>query len=157
MCTLDTERPEGGWWSAARFLDAAKSVHGSKFSYPDIVEGAPIKSYSSVNAVCKLCGYVTDVSVDSHIKYGVGCASCDDRMVWTSRTFHKNARHLLGWEYERYDYYVAPDMIEHGIRSHLHVRCKTCKRRWFPTIESHILKKEGCPFVKVHPAHKTAK
>ena len=155
-CFLDTYRPKKGWWSYERFLLHSKLKYGDQFTYPDLNENDPVKSYSQIRFVCKKCLYESETSVSWHLhESSGGCMSCEGRLIWTYKTFHKNAEFHLKELYHNFEYYISREMIKKGSESPLHVRCKTCKRRWFPTIQEHILDKRGqCPFEKVHPSHR---
>ena len=152
-CTLDTERPDKGWWSYKRFIREVKLIHEDRFEYPDLKDGDPIKSYSQIRVVCKRCSYESELSVSWHVDERFGCIACENKLTWTRKTFHKNAKFCLKENYDKYEFHITEDMIRDGSMSPLHVRCRTCKRRWFPTIHDFVLNYSGCKFEKVHPMH----
>jgi hypothetical protein len=129
-------------WTKNRLLIKAKEIHGDQFDYSLVLEEQILSAYSEITIRCTICDYIWTPNIHNHITGKSGCPQCYGRIGWTLTTFIARAIEI---HVALYDYSLITEADVVNQRSHVWIICNKCKRRWCPTITSHINGKRGCP------------
>jgi len=123
------------------FVELAKSIHGKKFNYDDVVY---VNSKTKVKIKCNKCGKTFLQTPHDHLS-GYGCPFCVGRNK-TTEDFINEARLIHGdkYTYENVVYVIGHDKI-----------CITCPKHgeFWQTPSAH-LSGQGCPICKTSKLEK---
>lgn len=133
-------------YTLERFLKRAKDIHGDKFDYADTKEKHIKNNQSNIFFTCKKCKHSSTMSINYHLDRGGGCSRCGHGMWYPERIIEEGIRIYSG-------IYSYDKLIEEGIKidtvqTHIPVFCKKCQETWYPTINTHINQRKGCPICK---------
>lgn len=127
-------------WTLDRLLIRLNEVHGDKFDYSQITKEHVKNSESRIPVTCKTCYHRWEPDIHSHVR-GTKCPGCVKRVPWTLERVLIRFAEVHG---DIYDYSEITREQIINCNSHIPIICKTCNRRWNPTIDSHV-KGGGCP------------
>lgn len=124
------------------FLERAKNIHGDKFDYSQLTKQDIKNANSKIKIICKICDYNWMPSITVHINHKRGCPCCGGVAPWTLDRFLEKALLIHN---NHFDYSCITEECIKNSRSTIKLICNACKYICFPSIDSHINGKTGCP------------
>lgn len=129
-------------WTLEQFLTRARQIHGNKFDYTHITKDNIKNKKSKISIICKICRYLHNPTIDSHIHSKGQCPKCSGKIPWTLENFLSKAKEIHS---DKYNYDEITNKDIQGRKSKIPVICKICSNKWAPRICDHITGKTGCP------------
>ena len=139
-------------WNVVTIKQHANEIHGNKYNYEELTEECNIKNQQSRFPVkCNTCTYRWTPTINEHIINKKGCPKCyksqnkkrNRKTKWNINTIKQRAHEIHGDKYN-YDAFTDNCLIVNQM-SRFPAKCNICDHCWNPTIQIHILYKNGCP------------
>ena len=121
--------------SPASFVERARTVHDSKYTYVNIT--LPDGVHSKVQIVCPVHGQFEQKAND-HLR-GCGCFKCRSNYPKTPDIIVDESRSVHG------DKFTYDTSTIRGMMNKMLVTCTTCECTFFQTPNDHIKHQAGCP------------
>lgn len=129
-------------WTVELLLFRSTEVHKGAYEYPGISLMKEIWCDTKISIKCK-CGNIwATTTVSHHINNGVGCPRCGGVERWTFSRFLQASADIHG---AKYDYSEIKETDITTALSRVPVTCTQCKKKWNPSIRSHVHNRSGCP------------
>lgn len=127
------------------FLLRAREIYGDQYNYINNRPEDIKTNNSNIKFICKKCNQPSTMSIRNHINNGGGCPVCG-QSSWYPQRINIEGTRMHGGIYSYH-------LIEEGVRinsmeTHLPIFCKKCEETWYPTINSHIIHRKGCPICR---------
>lgn len=128
-------------WTKEKLIKRGIELHGDIVDYSLINDDQYISAHIKLPLRCKVCGFIWETNIHSHITHKSGCHMCNGRKPWNLTRLLSECRMIYG---DLYDYSMIREEDVTNSYCPIIIICKKCNRKWRTTVAYHTYSKNGC-------------